>query len=106
MYNMLMPLLAATQALIPYKTGQIIGYVLMTVMVVLSIALITVVMMQKSDGEDMSAITGGNKNDSFLNKNKTVSNEAKKKRATVGLAVCLMVFSIAYFIILSISGTV
>jgi protein translocase, SecG subunit len=104
MMNYMSAALAAT-AVIPKQTGNIIGYVIISIMVVVSIALITVVMMQKSTGEDMSALTGGNsKNDSFFGKNKAKSPEGKLKKVTVILAVCLLVLSIAYFVIAGLSG--
>lgn len=100
MMDMLMPSLAA----ISYEAGQTAGYVLMTFMVVFSIALIVVVLMQKSSGEDMSAIAGRNSNDSFYGKNKSTSTEGILKRLTIAFAVLLLLISIVYFIILSVSG--
>lgn len=101
---MLTALAAATgPSVIDYNVKMTIGYVLITCMVLLSIALVVVVMKQKSTGEDMSAIAGGsNKNDSFFGKNKSQSTEGKLRKLTVILAVCLLIFSIAYFVILSL----
>ena len=78
---------------------------MMTLMVLAGIALVVVVLMQKSTGEDMSAISGYNqKNDSFFGKNKSQSSEGRLRKATVILAVLLLVLSIIYFVILSLSG--
>ena len=97
----LMPLLSVIQ----YEVGQKVGWAMMTLMVLAGIALVVVVLMQKSTGEDMSAISGYNqKNDSFFGKNKSQSSEGRLRKATVILAVLLLVLSIIYFVILSLSG--
>ena len=58
-----MPMLSVIQ----YEVGQKVGWAMMTLMVLAAIALVVVVLMQKSSGEDMSAIAGYNqKNDSFF----------------------------------------
>lgn len=96
-----------TQALsvIQYEVGQKVGWAMMTIMVLLSIALIVIVLKQKSTGEDMSAIAGYNqKNESFFGKNKSQTAEGKLKRATVVMAVLLLVVSVIYFIVLSLTG--
>lgn len=101
MYYTLMPMLSAIQ----YEVGQKVGWAMMTFMVVLSIALIVIVLMQKSGGEDMSAIAGYNqRNESFFGKNKSQTSEGKLKKATVVIAVLLLVVSVIYFIILSLTG--
>ena len=103
MLNSFMPMLSATQ--IQYEVGQKIGWAMMTLMVLAAIALVVVVLMQKSGGEDMSAIAGYNqKNDSFFGKNKAQSSEGRLRIATVVLSVLLLVVSVTYFIILSLSG--
>lgn len=103
MIDMIMPMLAA--ATINYDTGRIVGYVLISLMVVLSIALVIVILLQKSGGEDMSAIAGYNsKNESFFSKNKTQSTEGRLKKATIAISVLLLLTSVIYFIILSLSG--
>ena len=97
----LMPLLSVIQ----YEVGQKVGWAMMTLMVLAGITLVVVVLMQKSTGEDMSAISGYNqKNDSFFGKNKSQSSEGRLRKATVILAVLLLVLSIIYFVILSLSG--
>lgn len=101
MYYTLMPMLSAIQ----YEVGQKVGWAMMTIMVVLSIALIVIVLMQKSGGEDMSAIAGYNqRNESFFGKNKSQTSEGKLKKATVVIAVLLLIVSVIYFIILSLTG--
>lgn len=53
----------------------------------------------------MSAIAGYNqKNDSFFGKNKSQSSEGRLRIATVVLSVLLLVVSVIYFVILSLSG--
>lgn len=51
-----MPMLSVIQ----YEVGQKVGWAMMTLMVLAAIALVVVVLMQKSSGEDMSAIAGYN----------------------------------------------
>ena len=76
-----------------------------TIMVLLSVALIIIVLMQKSTGEDMSAIAGYNqKNESFFGKNKSQTSEGKLRKATIAISVLLLIVSIVYFIILSLTG--
>ena len=97
----LMPLLSVIQ----YEVGQKVGWAIMPLMVLAGIALVVVVLMQKSTGEDMSAISGYNqKNDSFFGKNKSQSSEGRLRKATVILAVLLLVLSIIYFVISNLSG--
>lgn len=92
-------------SVIQYEVGQKVGWAMMTLMVLAAIALVVVVLMQKSSGEDMSAIAGCNqKNDSFFGKNKAQSSEGRLRIATVVLSVLLLVVSVTYFIILSLSG--
>lgn len=43
-------------SVIQYEVGQKVGWAMMTLMVLAAIALVVVVLMQKSSGEDMSAI--------------------------------------------------
>ena len=47
-------------SVIQYEVGQKVGWAMMTLMVLAAIALVVVVLMQKSSGEDMSAIAGYN----------------------------------------------
>lgn len=79
-----------------------ISYALIILMTLLSIAIIVLVMMQKSGGEDVTAITGGTKNDSFFGKNKADSREGLLRKATVVCGVLMLVVSVVYFVILSI----
>ena len=92
-------------SVIQYEVGQKVGWAMMTLMVLAAIALVVVVLMQKSSGEDMSAIAVYNqKNDSFFGKNKSQSSEGRLRIATVVLSVLLLVVSVIYFVILSLSG--
>ena len=101
MIKSLMPMLSVIQ----YEVGQKVGWAMMTLMVLAAIALVVVVLMQKSSGEDMSAIARYNqKNDSFFGKNKSQSSEGRLRIATVVLSVLLLVVSVIYFVILSLSG--
>ena len=92
-------------SVIQYEVGQKVGWAMMTLMVLAAIALVVVVLMQKSSGEDMSEIAVYNqKHDSFFGKNKSQSSEGRLRIATVVLSVLLLVVSVIYFVILSLSG--
>jgi preprotein translocase subunit SecG len=101
MINFANTMMAAVGAneFISYEAWQIIQPILIIFMVLCSIALIVVVMMQKSASGNVSAISGGS-SDSFYGKNKSQSNEGKLKIATICMAVALLVISVIYFIML------
>ena len=85
MIKSLMPMLSVIQ----YEVGQKVGWAMMTLMVLAAIALVVVVLMQKSSGEDMSAIAGYNqKNDSFFGKNKSQSSEGNRDGGIIGITSC------------------
>lgn len=90
---------------IPYKVRAITAGVLMCVMAVLSIAIIVVVLMQKSNQDDISSITGGS-SDTYFNKNKEMSTEKRLKIATIVMGCVLAVLAIVFFIIAPGSATV
>lgn len=87
-----------------YTAAQIAGGVLMCVLAVISIALIVVTVIQKSNQDDVSAITGGSSTDTYYNKNKEMSKEKKLKIATIVLSCILVVSAIAFFLF-STTGT-
>lgn len=100
MINIFNALMLATNpaGTIPYATRQVIMPILMILMVLCSIGVVVIILMQKSAGEDMSAIAGGN-SDSFYGKNKSQTKEGKLKKTTIGLSICLLLISVAYFVI-------
>lgn len=83
---------------IPYEVRRVLMPILMILMVLCSIGVVVVVMMQKSSGENMSAIAGGN-SDSFYGKNKAQTKEGMLKKTTIGLFVTILLISVAYFVI-------
>lgn len=99
MINMLSLISAIT-----YKARAITAGVLMCVMAVLSIAIIVVVLMQKSNQDDISSITGGS-SDTYFNKNKEMSTEKRLKIATIVMGCVLAVIAIVFFIIAPGSST-
>lgn len=66
---------------IVYDARQIITYVLLILMTLLSIAMVVVVMMQDSPSGSIGAITGSS--DTFYGKNKAKSKEVMLKRLTL-----------------------
>lgn len=89
---------------IDYNVGNAIQWVLMSLMLLASVALIVVVMMQKSSGDDsVSAITGGG-SDSFYGKNKSQTKEGLLRKLTIAFAVSVFVLSVVFFIIAKNTG--
>lgn len=83
---------------IPYEVYKILSPALLVLMTLVSVGIIIVVLMQKSSNDNVSAITGGS-SESFYGKNKTESKEGKLRKATVILAVALLVISVVYFVL-------
>lgn len=78
----------------------IIEPILLILMVLLSIAMIIIILKQKGDPESLGAITGST--ETFHAKNKAQSREGKFKKATIWVAVSLVVVSIVYFLLQTI----
>lgn len=81
-----------------YKIATIVCGVMMCVLAAVSITLIIVISMQKSNPDDVSAITGGS-SDTYYNKNKEMNTEKKLKIATIVLSCIMVVSAIVFFII-------
>jgi preprotein translocase subunit SecG len=75
----------------------VIKIVIMCALAVLSIAMIVFVVMQKSNTNGVSAISG--QSDTFYNKNKGATLQGKIKILTIIDAVLIMVLCIAFLII-------
>lgn len=83
----------------------IIKIVIMCVLALLSIAMIVLVVMQKSDTNGVSAVTG--KTDTFYNRNKRVTLQGKVKVLTIVTAVLMMVLCVAFLVLNTIyAGTI
>lgn len=81
----------------PYTFYFAMSITFMIIMVILSIAMIIIVMLQKGTDNNLGAITGSS--DSFFGKNKSRSVDAKLKRATVGIAAGILISSVLFFVI-------
>ena len=75
----------------------VIKIVLVCILAVLAIAMIVFVLIQKSDTNGVSAITG--KTDTFYNRNKGATLQGKVKVLTIIDAVCILVVCVAYLIL-------
>lgn len=75
----------------------IIKIVLVCVLAVCAIAMIIFVLIQKSDTNGVTAISG--KSDTFYNKNKGATLQGKLRVLTIIDAVCILVVCIAYLIL-------
>ena len=79
------------------KSFPIIKIVLVSVLALLSIAMIIFILMQKSNTNGVSAVTG--QTNTFYNRNKGATLQGKVKVLTIICAVCIMIVVIAYLII-------
>lgn len=70
----------------------------MCIMAVIAIAIGVIVLMQKSNQNDITGITGGTA-DTYYNKNKEMSKDKRLKIITIALSVSLAVIAIVFFII-------
>ncbi|HIU83104.1 MAG TPA: preprotein translocase subunit SecG [Candidatus Faecicola pullistercoris] len=84
---------------ISYEALQVIQPILMILMVLCAIGIIVVVLMQKGANDNMSAITGASKADSFYGKNKAQTKDGILRKATIGLSVVMLVISVLYFVL-------
>lgn len=74
-------------------------YVLGGVLILLSIALVAIVLMQEGRSQGVSGVIMGG-SDSYLNKTKGRSNQARLERLTKYLAIVFFVIVLAAFLIL------
>lgn len=79
------------------KSFPIIKIVLVSVLGLLAIAMIVFVLMQKSNTNGVSAVTG--QSNTFYNRNKGATLQGKIKGLTIACAICIMVIVLAYLII-------
>ncbi|MDR3262896.1 MAG: preprotein translocase subunit SecG [Clostridiales bacterium] len=86
---------------IPYSVWSVLYPVLMILMVVLSIFMIILVLSQDGNTADLGAISGNT--ETFLGKNKVKTRESKFKRRTIYVGIALLVTSIAFFIVWTLS---
>jgi len=85
--------------LIPLGDARpIVEGIIMIMMALLAIAMVTLILMQDGNPENLQAITGGS-SDTFYGKNKGRSRKQILKRITIGIVVALVLVSIFYFLI-------
>ncbi len=82
---------------IPYGVRQIIEYVLLILMCLLSIAMIIIVLKQDGETDDLGAISG--KSETYYSQNKAKSREGSFKKVTIIVAICLVAISLIYFLL-------
>ena len=83
----------------------IIRVVIMCVLALLAVAMIILVVMQKSNTNGVSAVTG--QSNTFYNRNKSATLQGKIKVLTIITAVSMMVLCIAFLILSQIyQGTI
>ena len=81
----------------------VIKIVLVSLLAVCAVAMIIFVLMQKTDTNGVSAISG--KTDTFYNKNKGATLQGKVKVLTIIDAVCILVICVVFLILNSILPT-
>lgn len=91
-------LLAAAGGAGSTEVKTIICGVLMCVLAVVAIALIVLILIQKSNPDDMSALTGSS-SETYYNKSKEMTTEKKLKIATIVLSCVMVVSAIVFFIV-------
>lgn len=78
---------------------KILDPIFMSLLAIMCIAIIVVIIMQKSKEQNMSALGGGIETNSFYERNKSNTKEGKLKKATVALGISIVIVSIIYFIL-------
>lgn len=88
-------------AAITKEARDVITNVLIILMTVISLAIIVIVLMQESNADDVTALSGGSA-DSFYGKNKGRTKEVILKRLTLILGAVMLVISVVFFVVKSI----
>lgn len=92
-------LLEVVGSRIPAEAKKIINPIFLILLAIAAIAIIILILAQKSSGGNINALSGGNDADSFYGKNKKTLKDRKIKIATIVLGVFIMVMSILFFIL-------
>ena len=79
----------------------ILGYVLGSIIILVSIAIIVLVLFQSSKKRGLSGAIGGTSSDSFFGKNQGQTKEKKLARFTTVSAIVFAVLTVAAYIFLS-----
>ncbi len=75
-----------------------IEYVLGSILILLGIALIVLVLLQKGKGNKMGAVAGGS-SDTFFGKNQSTTKEKMLERITTIIAIVFVVLSIVTYLV-------
>jgi preprotein translocase subunit SecG len=78
----------------------VLGYVLGTIIILVSLAIIALVLFQSSKKRGLSGAIGGTSSDSFFGKNQGQTKEKKLARYTTVLAVVFAVITVAAVLLL------
>ena len=87
----------ASVALIEYEVAHVLRIVVASILLVLSIAMVTAVLMQKPVTGNIGTIAGED-TQTYSSKNKGKSKEQILRYITIGLGVAMAVLSIFFFI--------
>ena len=79
----------------------VLAYVLGSIFIALSIALVVLVLFQNSKKRGLSGAIGGTSSDSFFGKNQGQTKEKKLSRATTILAIVFAVLAIVAYTLFS-----
>ncbi|MDR1939750.1 MAG: preprotein translocase subunit SecG [Clostridiales bacterium] len=88
-------------AVLGYETWSVLYPLLMILMTLLSVFMIILVLSQDGNTADLGAISGNT--ETFLGKNKVKTRESKFKRLTIYNGIALLVTSVAFFVLWTLS---
>lgn len=72
----------------------VLKYILLVLDIIIALAVIVLIMIQKSDDQGMSSTITGAAANNYLDKNKGRTREGKLKRMTIMLAICFAVLTV------------
>lgn len=72
----------------------VLKYILLVLDIIIALAVIVLIMIQKSDDQGMSSTITGAAANNYLDKNKGRTREGKLKRITIMLAICFAVLTV------------
>lgn len=98
MLNSLMMLISATG---DYTGLNIFRDILVIIMVLLAIALIVIILMQKGTNDNIGVI--GGETDTYMGRNKGQNREKKLKLATAIIGGIIVVLAIIYFVVILVN---
>ena len=72
----------------------VLKYILLILDIIIALAVIVLIMIQKNDDQGMSSTITGAAANNYLDKNKGRTREGKLKRMTIMLAICFAVLTV------------